>query len=243
MISVLLAWAQEPLLSFFVSAAAARLKEGASLAVSAAGAGSQLPDGLCLLLAALGVAMTSICSSSKHAAAPAAAAAADAEEEDEEAAAAPTIATVKQQQQQQQQQQTFTAPLCPFRSAAVGVWLASVLGLGLTICLYFGAEDILSFFLSIKTAAAAAGGLQQQQQQQDTLSLAFNEHAEQQQQQPQQQQQKLLRGLRFFSVLYRAPSAAEVSLFGPFLMPILTQCCVRSLAVPLFLRHCAHLCS
>lgn len=59
--SVLLTWVQDPLLSLIASAAAARMEQGASLAVVAVGAGGQAPDGLCLLLAALGLAVGALC--------------------------------------------------------------------------------------------------------------------------------------------------------------------------------------
>lgn len=62
--SVLLTWVQDPLLSLLASAAAARIEKGGSLAVVGVGAGGQVPDGVCLLLVALGLAVGALCSRS-----------------------------------------------------------------------------------------------------------------------------------------------------------------------------------
>ncbi|KAL8270588.1 hypothetical protein Esti_005487 [Eimeria stiedai] len=316
--SVLLTWVQDPLLSLLASAAAARMQQGASLAVVAVGAGGQVPDGMCLLLVALGSAVGALCS---RLGSPCPSACKNKGGPPNAAAAAAAVHT------ERQQARSLTGAL---RVAAVGAWLAAGLGVVVASSLYAGSEVILSFFLTIKgspppaaaatTAAAPAAAAADRRTQELALSLASHflqlrclslpwcivaltakaalltfrdftpqlvtlgaatvaapllfvfsasaaaaaspaaaaaafAHAaactvstvqvlatlllllrlgvlvaaatEQEQQQQQQQRCCWLQQLRAVCWLYRPPLFIEVKAFAPFVVPVLTQCCVR----------------
>ncbi|OEH79254.1 hypothetical protein cyc_05814 [Cyclospora cayetanensis] len=163
-LSVLLTWLQDPLLSLLASAAAARLKEGAPLAVVAVGAGGQVPDGLCLLLAALGLAVGALCSRAggRHA-------------RGKDALASTVKGVDAEGAYEGREGRRQAVALAPaLRVAAVGAWIATGVGVMLAAAVYAGSASILSFFLSIRGVGAAAGSpaADEMRLQQETLSLA-----------------------------------------------------------------------
>lgn len=177
--AVLLTWVQDPLLSLVASSAAARLAKGASLAVAAVGAGGQVSDGLCLLLAVLGVVVGALCSRalSKTRLGPPPPADLDLDLEQQQAKETPSC------------RQSGDGRDSARRIAAVGVWLAgeivgswklasesearrqgflflffaevevgvcalgsraAVLGLAMASFLWTGSRSVLGFFLNIR---------------------------------------------------------------------------------------------
>ncbi|KAL8438483.1 hypothetical protein Efla_002233 [Eimeria flavescens] len=304
-VSVLLTWVQDPLLSLLASAAAARMQQGAPLAVVGVGAGGQIPDGVCLLLVALGLAVGALCSRTLA----------------DHAGSSMQAGSSSMHPGSIREAAPQGAIRAALRHAAVGVWLAAGMGIAVASSLYAGSSSILSFFLTFKGAPSAAAE-QQQQQQAVRLAAAFLRlrclslpcsimtltakaalltlrdwtpqavtaaaaaiaapllfsfssgaaaaaadgeeaaaaafvhaaaytvltlqvlafflllfrlgylaaAATQQQQQQQQQQQPQGGWLQLLAAvcsLYRPPQLEEMKAFAPFVLPVLTQCCVR----------------